>query len=269
MKVLKVLIFVFAFIIALPGFSQDLIYKINGEVISCEISSVDAQFINYTKNRYSGSKMFSILKSQVTKIVYESAKIDSTLAYNPVQEINLEKSLQSQNRNIFKMGVFSPLAGALSIGYERSLKPTRSYEAFIGFIGAGTDINENAIGAYGRLGYKLYRNPKYYQQAGDDAHLMHGFFIMPTIMVSYFAYDDWSYSSSSWNGNKIRNDAYSVAVILNMGKQWIWGDEFSLQINVGAGYAISSDDYYYYSHVSYGNDFPLALSCGVSFGFLN
>lgn len=269
MKVIKTLIFVFAVIIALTGFSQDLIYKINGEVVECEIASIDGQFVNYTKNRYSGSKMFSLPKSQVKKIVYESSQVDSVLVYNPVREVNLEKNLQSQNRNIYKMGVFSPLTGALSIGFERSLKPTRSYEAYVGFIGAGTDINENAIGAYGRLGYKLYRNPKYYQQTGDDAHLMHGFFIMPSIMVSYFEYDEWSYNNSSWNGDKIRTDAYSVAVILSMGKQWIFDDEFSLQINIGAGYAISSDDIFYYSHIAYGNDFPLALSCGVSFGFLN
>ena len=234
------------------------------------MASIDAQFVNYTKSKYSGSKLFSILKSQVKKIVYEYSRVDSILVYNPIQKINLDKTLNTQHRNIYKLGVFSPLAGALSIGYERSLKPARSYEAFLGFIGAGTEFDENgAIGGYGRLGYKLYRNPKYYQQSGEGAHLMHGFFIMPTLIVSYFAYDEWSYSNNNWNGNKIRTDAYSVAVILNMGKQWIFSDEFSLQIYVGAGYAISNGYAYYYSHVAYGNNFPLAISCGVSFGFLN
>ncbi len=269
MKIVKILVFVFAFIVALPGFAQDLIYKINGEVIECEVMSIDSQYINYTKNRYSGSKIFSIVKSQVKKIVYERKTVDSTFSYNSHGVVGLDKKLENQARNNYKMGIFSPLAGALSLGYERSLRPTRSYEAYLGIIGLGTEINENAVGAYTRFGYKLYRNPQYYQQNGDGAHLMHGFFIMPTVMVSYFAYDSWSYNSSSWNGDKIRTDAFSVAVILNMGKQWIFDDEFSLQVNIGAGYAISSEEAYYYSHVAYGNEFPLALSCGVSFGFLN
>ncbi len=269
MKLSKITIFVFVFLMTLSGFSQDLIYKINGEVVECEVLSIDKQFVNYTKNKYTGKKVFSLEKTKVKKIVYESSEVDSTLVYNHSQELNLEKELSLQNKNTFKMGVFSPLAGALSIGYERSLRPTRSFEMFLGFIGAGSEVNENAVGGYARLGYKLYRKPTYYQINGDDAHLLHGFFVMPTLMVSYFTYDELLSNSSNLNGDKLNTEAFSAAFILNIGKQWIFNDEFSLQFNIGAGYAVSSDEGYYYSHLTYGNDFPLALSCGLSFGFLN
>jgi len=236
--------------------AQDQIYKKNKEVIECLIVGVDANVIKYTQEKYTGNEVRIIDKDLVVKVVYASGRYD--IINN---EPSLEKTLQKQHKSIYKFGLFSPLGGALSLGYERSMRPSRSMEYAIGIIGLGTSMHENARGAYIRAGYKFIKKPEVYKIAGEYAHIMHGAFIRPDLVFSYYSYE--SYNKST------REDAFSFALLLNFGKQWILDDEFSLSINAGVGYAISTGDEYYYSHYSYGNEFPLALSVGLSIGFLN
>jgi len=236
--------------------AQDQIYKKNNEVIECLIVSVDANSIKYTQEKYTGNEVHMIVRDLVIKVVYASGRYDFMN-----KETSLEEILKKQNKGIFKFGLFSPLGGALSLGYERSIRPSRSMEYAAGIIGLGTSIHENARGAYIRAGYKIIKNPKIYKKAGEYAHLMHGAFIRPDMVFSYYSFE--SYNKSN------REDAFSFALILNFGKQWVLDDEFSLSINAGVGYAISSGSEYYYSHVAYGNEFPLALSVGLSIGLLN
>jgi len=68
-----------------------------------------------------------------------------------------------------------------------------------------------------------------------------------------------------------------VALLLNFGKQWIFSKTFSLDIYIGAGYALAPSNsgnslYYdnytgnYFSYITTGPDFPLALSGGMNIG---
>ena len=238
--------------------AQDFIHKLDKEVMSCEIISVDVDNVKYIQRALSGTQIQSISRAKVWKLVYASG-ITNILNDNG----ELESVLSAQAKNVFKFGAFSPLSGAFAVGYERSLRPTRSFELSVGIIGLGVTIYEEAKGLYFKGGYKLIKSPDYYYKAGDNTHILAGAFIRPDISIAYFAYD-----MDVGKGRIIRENALSASIILNFGKQWILDDEFSLSINIGAGYAISSGEEYYYSHFTMGNEFPLALTIGMTIGLV-
>lgn len=249
--------------------AQDKIYKKNKEVIDCKIARVGTNQIEYTQPNYNAGVVFTIDKSRVAKIIFESG---STI--DLVEEYRTPEDYSSQKKNIIKFDFFSPLSGNLTLGYEHSLGIQKSVETSVGFIGIGANsYRESPRGVFFRIGYKMIRSPEVYFNADHYSHILKGFYVRPDIMLSYFtSMENRNITSPVPGGDilqKIRTDNVSGALLINIGKQWIMEDNFSMSWYIGFGYGFSSDAGYFYSHsIPFGNEFPIALSAGLSFGIL-
>jgi hypothetical protein len=140
----------------------------------------------------------------------------------------------------------------------------------VGVIGIGSKVIPGASGGFFKIGLKAIRSPEVYVNAGHSSHILKGSFIRPDIAISYFSYD--SHNGNLQNG---REEAFSVAFLINLGKQWILDNSYSVSWNIGLGYAYSSNtassynnEGYYYSHVTGGNSFPIAASISLNVGIL-
>jgi hypothetical protein len=248
--------------------AQDKIYKKNKEVIVCKVQKVGVKLIEYTQPDFNEGVVFTIAKDRVEKIVFESG---STM--DLVAEYRNPEDYSNQKKSIIKIDFFSPLSGNLTFGYEHSLGIQKSVEMSIGIIGLGTQINENARGVFFRIGYKFIRSPEVYFNAMHYSHILKGFYIRPDFIFSYYSHDVRRNITSPIPGGDVyqtvRSDNFSGAFMINIGKQWIMDDRFSMSWFGGIGYAFSTEAGYYYSHsVPAGNDFPIAFSAGLCFGFL-
>ncbi len=268
MKTLSLLILSLIFI-SISVQAQDKIYKKNKEVIDCKILKVGIKLIEYTQPQYNAGVTFTIAKDRVEKIVFESGN-----TIDLVKEYQTPEDYSNQKKDIIKFDFFSPLSGNFTLGYEHSLGVQKSLEMSVGFIGLGSHLyREKPRGVFFRLGYKLIRSPEVYFNAMHYSHILKGFYIRPDIMFSYFSSVEDVFNTNPIPGadilQHVRVDNYSAAFIINIGKQWILDDKYSMSWNAGFGYGFASDPGYYYSHViPFGNDFPLAFSAGLTFGIL-
>ncbi len=249
--------------------AQDKIIKKNKEVIECSISKIDIKIIEYTQPQYNSKVTFTIAKDRVEKIIFENGnEIDL------VKEYRTPEDYSNQKKDIIKFDFFSPLSGNLTIGYEHSLGVQKSLEMSVGFIGAGSNLfRESPRGVFFRFGYKMIRSPEVYFNAMHYSHILKGFYIRPDIMFSYFSsIEDKNITSPVPGGDiyqHVRVDNYSGALIINIGKQWIMDDKYSMSWHIGFGYGFGTDAGYYYSHIiPAGNEFPIAFSAGLAFGIL-
>ncbi len=261
-----IILFMGLFILSIPVLkAQDYIYKKNREVILCKISQVGVKTIKYTQPKYNSGIEFTISKNLVKRIVFASGD-----TIDLIKDYLSPEDYSRQRKDIIKFEFFSPLSGNLTLGYEHSLRLQRSIEASIGIIGLGSNIYySNARGVFFKLGYKFIRSPEVYFNAKHYSHILKGFFVRPDIMFSYFSYDGSRNGLGGDFNNHIRNDNFSLGLLINVGKQWVLNDQFSVSWNVGVGYAFSTEAGYYYSHIApFGNVFPIAFSAGLSVGIL-
>lgn len=268
MKALSLLL-ISIFLLSFGLKAQDKIYKKNKEVIDCKISKVDIKIIEYTQPQYNSQVTFTIAKDRVEKIIFENGNI-----IDLVKEYRTPEDYSSQKKNIIKFDFFSPLSGNMTFGYEHSLGVQRSMEMSVGIIGIGSQIyREKPRGVFFRLGYKMIRSPEVYFNAMHYSHILKGFYVRPDIMFSYFSsLQDRVVNNPIPGGDiyqMVRTDNFSGALLINIGKQWIMDDRFSMSWHMGVGYGFATDPGYYYSHIiPGGNDFPIAFSAGLSFGIL-
>lgn len=264
--------------------AQDKIYKKNEEVIECKVTEIGEDEVKYTSIE-TGDVIYVIDKDRIEKIVFGTGKelVFSHRMDNPELYAN-------QKKNAFKAGMFSPLSGATSLSYERSLKPGRSAEVSLGLIGLGRKINnDDPVGGYLKLGYKFIMTPDFEIKGMKYSHLLKGWYFKPelsfalyqkNISVSQPYNPYYPYSQPSITQRK---DVVAGALMLNFGKQIIMSDAFLVDIFVGVGYGIdnlSSKDYsaypndynyqteeYHYGFIITG-EIPIALSFGFKVGFL-
>jgi hypothetical protein len=168
----------------------------------------------------------------------------------------------TQRKKVFKIEIFSPLTGNLTVGYEEFIKNWTSFEAKVGIIGIGTNItNSSDFGLFVKAGPKFKFKPNLTVDGIRSQHLLAGLYFRPEFILSVF--DN--------SGSDYYNDGPSVslAIMFNLGKQYILGQFTTLDFNVGLGYGYGNHDGdYYYSHVVGGGGFPIAATAGLSIGFL-
>jgi hypothetical protein len=274
---LKSIVFLLFVTFGYTAFSQDKIYKTNSEVILCEITEIAEEEVKYTTEA-TGKIVYVIDVDRIERIVLENGK-ELTFSIR----MNDPELYAHQSPNAFKLGLFSPLLGALSLGYERSLTPGKSVEGTIGIIGLGDDIdNVNPEGAYIKAGMKFILRPDFSLKGMKYAHRLNGWYFRPEINFSY--YDRDNYQFSNWNPNPYptivsRKTIVAGALMLNFGKQMVMSNLFLVDLFVGVGYGVDNNNsdsntgYYEYSspyHYGFvmGENVPFAANAGFKIGFL-
>ena len=252
--------------------AQDIILKKDTNMIKCKIKEIGLDEIKYTLPEYSSDVTFAIDKDNITKVIFENG---TEMTFQ--KEMTNPENYKDNKKNSLKINFLSPLMGATSFSYERSLRPGRSIEGTIGIIGLGADFqDENAGGVFLKFGYKFIKDPDFYLRGMKYAHILKGGYIKPEISFGTFGHDTWYYDYNynyPYNSNsyQTRENVISGTIQLVMGKQWVFDNAFLVDLYGGVGYGFStgnSSGGYYYGYSIADSDFPVAGSVGLKIGFL-
>jgi hypothetical protein len=267
MNTTKLLLLGVALFLGFQSFAQDRIIKKDQSEILCTVIEIGLDEIKYKSRDQTDQIVYSIDKDQILKIVFENGRvqvIDNDMK-NPVYYAD-------QKKWMIKTGILGPLTSQMNFSLEKSIRPGRSLEATLGIIGLGFSNDWNAGGAYLKAGYKFIATPNYSMRGMRYSHLLKGFYIRPEVAFSAFSRDD-SYSTN-------RDDIVGGAVLLNLGKQWVFDDAMGLDLFFGVGYGFDNwsitVDYPYYGdepvyHYGWFNgtqEVPIAFTAGLRIGFL-
>lgn len=250
--------------ISFSGFTQDRIIKISKDTIMCQIKEIGDDEIKYSQKEYKGDVIFGIDKNKVSLIIFSDGK-QLSITNSMFDAAQYEK----QRKNALKIGLLSPLFGATSFTYEKSIKPGRSIEGTLGIIGLGTDIGGNgASGVYLKFGYKFIKTPDYYNKGTRFDHILKGGYFRPEISFSNYSINSELGLTNS-GGPKVTNTMF--AFMLNIGKQWVFDDHFLIDWFAGLGYGFGEAKQniaWHYAFVGGVPGFPLAFTTGIRIGFL-
>jgi len=242
--------------------AQDRILQRDGEIIECRVLEIGSEVIKYSLAEYNFQVQFSIEKAKVDRILFENGQelvIDHAEIARESTETNSADLFLIQKRNAVKLNFLSPLSGSTILSYERAIKPGQSFETSVGIIGLGFENPDKALGFGLKAGYKFIRSPDFYLKGQRYAHILKGGYARPEI--AFASYD---------LKNKGRN-VTKGAILLNLGKQWIYSDVFLIDLYGGIGYGFSNaetgDDFPYFIIVAT-DDHPIAFSFGFRIGFL-
>ena len=196
-----------------------------------------------------------------------------------------------QHKNNIKWSFSGIMFNHLTFIYERSLTPSTSFEGGISLIGVGyspdgenlgTENLRNPSGVGFRAGYKLKRSPDVYLSKMRYGHILKGAYFKPELILSIYGEDVNTFSKDpSQAYETARKNATSGALMMNLGKQWIFSDQFSLDIYFGIGYGFSNSENYEWGEDNYRDspstlmygfllvpEIPLAFSGGFNIGYV-
>ncbi|MGE5448503.1 MAG: hypothetical protein ACM3PR_09065 [Bacteroidales bacterium] len=269
----KLLFTAFLLLLSTMIFAQgkfgDRLIQRNGKVIVCQVREIGDDEIKYVMEGYRDDLVFGIDKNKVATIVFADGR-----------QIELSDSMYGaenyaeQNKNAFKFYFFSPLFGASTFGYERSLSPGRSIEFSLGIIGLGNEkaIMKESDGFHFNIGYKFIKDPDFYLKGMRYAHILKGSYFKPELAFSSYSYTDKDFFYYN-NETAFKGDVLMGAFILNVGKQWVYSDRFLIDWFVGAGYGFGSSsgdgsNSYHYGFSGGNKNFPMVFKGGIKIGLL-
>ncbi len=267
---LKLNFTVFFLFVSIVLFAQekftDKIVKRDGGVIVCKVREIGDDEVKYVLEEYSSDVIFGIDKNKVATIQFANGRelklSDSMLG---------DENYTSQRKNALKFNFFSPLAGATAFSFEHCLKPGRSIESGIGFIGLGQKLDGfRASGVFINAGYKFIKDPDFYLKGMRYAHLLKGSYFKPELAMSIYKYSDHTFIG----GNTVADPDTNVAMfafILNVGKQWVFADRFLVDWYIGAGYGFgknSDDNARHFAFTGGTSDSPFVINSGLRIGLL-
>lgn len=264
---MKHLIFLILLSISITSFAQDRIVKKNAEIINCKITEIAADEVKYYYSE-NPKLIFGIDKALIDKLEFETGeviKIEDNTFKNPEYYAN-------QNKHALKINFLSPLSGSTEFIYEQNIKPGKSWEVALGFIGLGLDPQEiNPRGVFGKYAYKFMRDPDFYMHRMQYAHILKGAYFAPEIALRYMSYDSWNYNyyNNNYNETTERKSKFGFAFLLKLGKQWVFDNSFLLDIYGGIGYGFGGDnnDALNYGFLAGTSDTPIAGTAGIRIGW--
>lgn len=212
-------------------------------------------------------------------------------------------SFATNKHQAIKIDMLSYLFNAVSLSYERNIKPGKSLEVGLGIIGLGVSDEEqyDNTGFFIRAGFKFFHPPENKTNHIRYAHVMKGAYIRPELVVKTFTFDRIIYRSeyiASIHDYKYysiitENKINAAALMVNIGQQWVFNNRFCFDmffgIGTGGGKEYQSEKQkteINYSTFIYGKDgldhdtgvgqgfissnntISLSLQCGFKFGFL-
>ncbi len=222
--------------------AQDIIYKKNNEVIEAKVLESSNSELKYRHFNDLEGVVYVIDKSLLYKVEYQNGTIET---YKERMDLIDNPAVYSDHaKNIVKISFLGPLLDYTNFIYERNLAPGRSWEAKLSIIGLGLDgdvINyRDEKGVIGSFSYKLYRKPSYYLAKHKRSHLLQGGYIRPEVFIGKNYYNETSYIEDLFNFGSarrtVRKSSFIGGFLVNIGKQWVFGDCIVFDIAAGIGY---------------------------------
>lgn len=283
----KIILFFLITLFTTQLFSQDKIYKLKGAVINAKVIEIGTDEIKYKLFENPDGPVYVVDKSTLSKIEFANGKVEKYTS-----SFKDPENYEGQLTKAIKFNFLSPLLGYAQFSFEKSVSPLKSYELGLGIIGAGKNyqidnyyINgqyqpykRNAFGVFVDAGYKFNKLPNFFSKGTRMTHVMQGTYVKPTATLGFYKDNALSYKT----GNPVIETRHNVfgAVILNFGRQWVFGEKFLVDLYYGIGYAFdntkndNSNNYYsdnLYNHFviqKVGSGANLGFSGGVKIGLL-
>lgn len=257
MKKIILLSLLTVFVIHLSA--QDKIYKLKGNVILAKVIEIGTDEIKYKLFESPDGPVYVVDKSTLNRIEFADGRVEKYKL-----SIKDPQNYEGQLTKAIKLNFLAPLLGFSQISYEKSVSPLKSYEVGLGIIGAGKNYSidnyyyngqylpykRNAFGVYVDAGYKFNKLPTFFSKGTRMTHIMQGTYIKPTATLGYYADN----AVNNKTGNPVLERRHNVfgALILNFGRQWVFGDKFLVDLFYGLGY--SFDNVKNYNDAYYGSD---------------
>ena len=269
MRVFLVSIFV---ILSINLFSQDIIINTKHDTIACKVVDVyDNTVFYYPVGSDTSEQSYRMAIKMIRKIILangEEITYVKGMTKQHYQEIEDDDYYKDLHKNAIKFHALSLMGGSIALSYERSIKPGMSIELGGGYIYGLEDTlqNKRDQGFIIRGGVKFMRPPKYYINRGVYAHLLKGSYIKPEIIFNSFKRENKGLSTPSL---KVWDYISSTSIVLNVGKQVVYGNTFLIDWYGFIGYGRSNfENGYYYSNIILANSVPVSFGLGFRLGFL-
>ena len=246
------------------AFAQDKIYKKNkSEPILAKVVEIGTGEIKYKLwEEQAEGLIYVVEKTTISHIEFENGRTE----YYGREKMDMEEYFEGQKKRAFKVAFLGPLVGVTSFTYEQNIRPGRSWEARGSIVGLGfNDVDgDNSKGFVGSFAYKLYRKPTFVTSDLRRRHILQGAYIKPEIFFGSVTRDELRFNQNGLGVTDVRETKITGGLILNFGKQWVFGDVVPLDVSIGIGYGageISSP----YIVSDAGFAFGSGLNIGIAF----
>jgi hypothetical protein len=264
--------------------AQDKLYRKNGQVLNVKIIEVGTSEVKYKIPDNTESPVYVLEKDRIIRIEYENGKVEK---FTP----NLKDPEQyaGQLKKAIKVDFLGPLIGYSQISFEKSTGVGKSYEITLGIIGAGknqrVDYNyyniqlqkRSQFGFSTSFGYKFNKWPDFLFGRTRLNHLMQGSYAKPNV---YFGnYKEDRLIDKGNNQYEVGRPGITFAALqIELGKQWVFGDKFLMDLYWGLGYGVDNkksdsifdDDSSAFNYINSraGHSPGLSLTYGLKVGWL-
>lgn len=241
--------------------AQDMIYtKDKKEAIEAKVIEVSSAEIKYRIwEEAKDGVVYSVEKSAIDKIEFENGRTE----HFGQEMIDQDRNFTGQKKRVLKISFIEPMIASTSITYEQNIKPGRSLEFKATIVGAGlnNDLRE-ARGFIGGASYKFYRKPSFVTSDLKRRHLLQGAYFKPEVFIGHTSYDNWIRYIYSDPMEEARESSATGGFLLNLGRQWVAGDVFVVDLHAGIGFGAGESCFGYI--VAENN---IAFSFGLDIGF--
>lgn len=261
--------------------AQDKIYRKNGEVLKVKILEVSSSEIKYKIFGDDNGPIYVLEKDRIKKIEYENGRVEK-----PVIDLKDPEQYADQLKKAVKINFLAPLFGYSQFSFEKSMGVGKSFELTLAVIGAGKNQTmdlytypqaekRNQFGLAIGGGYKFNKLPDFLFGRTRFTHIMQGAYAKPMLYLGNYSENVLTDKGTGQYVIDRQNITFG-ALQLELGKQWIFGDKFLLDLYGGFGIGADSkkEDYYYdvegYNYINerLGTSPGFSLSGGIKLGLL-
>jgi hypothetical protein len=239
-KILFCLLAMFLLNISLRA--QDKIYRKNGQVLKVKILEVSSTEIKYKIFGDENGPIYILEKDRIKMIEYQSGRTEK-----PIIDLKDPEQYADQLNKAIKIDFLGPLMGYSQISYEKSTGVGKSYELTLGVIGAGkTQVLEyydnqlrlarkNQFGISVAAAYKFSKLPDFLFRGTRFTHLMQGAYAKPVVYLGNYSENRIAYKGNNQYELERQNVTFG-ALQVELGKQWVFGDRFLIDVYWGLGW---------------------------------
>lgn len=279
--------FISLFVLIISSSAQDKIYRKNGEVLKVKVLEVSSSEIKYKIFGDNDGPVYVLEKDRIKKIEYENGRVEK-----PTINLKDPEQYADQLNKALKINFLSPLLGFTQVSYEKSTGVGKSYELSFAVIGAGKnrllnfyDYNSirnerrNQFGLAVGGGYKFSKLPDFLFGRTRFTHLMQGAYAKPVAYIGNYSENRVAYKNNNQYVVERRNVTFG-ALEVELGKQWVFGDKFLIDIYTGLGWGADNKksdgdlffdndtEAYNYLNQRLGKSPGLSLNAGLKLGLL-
>jgi hypothetical protein len=227
--------------------SQDKIFRQNGKIIEAKIIEISAGEVKYREYNSPEGIIYVLESDRIKKIVFENGteqKFTDNLK-------DMERYAGQRKKGV-KMNFLSMLYGYTEIGFEKNTGYGKGFEVSLGLIGAGKsgpldfydsrlgEVKRNPSGVFISCGYKLGKLPDLLIFGKTRAsHLLQGTYVKPILYLGYYKENIIVYKVNSGYEAGKQHITFG-ALQIEIGRQWVFGDRFLLDIYEGFGYGFDN-----------------------------